>query len=206
MLKLRKSKSKSKRKIKSRNKKKLNKNRKHIKDGSKEKDELEKNFKKFLEKVEKEIKIFKTDRFGRSEYHKFYDETTSLALQLKLEKNRSLHRYLNCGELIVLNLKQVEIGKEENRKKGYFSCIIRILEDLCRINQISLLVSQIINLELTNNLHKNGYTIIINSFFDGDKIIKPDEKYEIKDIKSSEVNAIKIFQTTDSEEKKASIS
>ena len=76
-----------------------------------------------------------------------------------------------------LNIKQVEI-KEKSRKKGYFKNMILYVENICKKNNINLIISQILNEDFWNMLGKKeegkaSYTITKEN---------------------RDVNAVKIFQ------------
>ena len=129
------------------------------------------------------------------------DEITNFGMMFKFEKLPSYSQILNIEKCIFFNILAIGIEKEENRKKGFFKNTIKILEDFCKENGISLLVSNILDDNLVKTLNKNGFGIISLGYTNRvsvfEDILDYDDQHCImNDIlkKSYEIHSFKIFK------------
>ena len=160
--------------------------------------DLTKKFENILKPIETIIETFKeypndTDVM----YINFRDEKSTLRIQCKIENQKRIAKlFLGIENLIVFNVEQVSISNLENRKKGYFAAILKLLEQKCETWGISVLVSGIVNHELAKNLNKNGFKLLLENFSFERKII--DSMMLLDDLNLNEyhsIDAIKIFES-----------
>ena len=165
----------------------------------------------FMENFEYRLKndfkkeIFNLERGSgtSSKLFDFYDEITNFGIMFKFEKLPSYSQILNIEKCIFFNILAIGIEKEENRKKGFFKNTIKILEDFCKENGISLLISNILDDNLVKTLNKNGFGIISLGYTNRVSVFEDilddddDQHYCImNDIlkKSYEIHSFKIFK------------
>ena len=149
----------------------------------------------------KEIFNLKRGSGTMSKLFDFYDEITNFGIMFKFEKLPSYSQILNIEKCIFFNILAIGIEKEENRKKGFFKNTIKILEDFCKENGISLLVSNILDDNLVKTLNKNGFGIISLGYTNRvsvfEDILDDDDQHCIMNEilkKSYEIHSFKIFK------------
>ena len=151
---------------------------------------LKNDFKKEIFNLEKGSKLFD-----------FYDEITNFGIMFKFENLPSYSQILNIEKCIFFNILAIGIENEENRKKGFFKNTIKILEDFCKENGISLLVSNILDDNLVKTLNKNGFGIISLGYTNRVSVFEDildddDQNCIMNEIlkKSYEIHSFKIFK------------